>query len=163
MFINKQHPARAFRWRRGRFWHISFSRQSFHKKNCDTLSFQRKSQMTRRTFICQCHLWDAPYLFSPCLTSSSSFFRIHRNWITYNFIPNMTWMLDFCEKMNEFSFLIAWFFPFTLKSSNFKRTDRIILEISNELTSLLHPKVKLHNFFEIIFLIILQILHASFV
>lgn len=78
VFINKQHPAMwVFALRRGaNFDTTEFSSKSFQRarKNCDTSSFQWA--MTRnKLLICQCQLWDAPYLFFfPCLTSSSSFF-----------------------------------------------------------------------------------------
>lgn len=46
MFVNKQHPSRAFALRRGNNWHIALSRKSFQarKKIGDTLSFQESDK-----------------------------------------------------------------------------------------------------------------------
>ena len=147
MFINKQHPARAFWLRRGWFWHISFSRQPFQKKIATLHLSSGKAKWQDELSSVNVIYGMLHIYFFPCLTSSSSFFRIHRNLITYNFIPNMIWMLDFCTKMNEFPIFRCIVFLFTWKLRDLKRKNEIISEISNEHTSLLHPKVKLHNFY----------------
>lgn len=127
------------------FWHIYTSSESFQEKKCETSFFQRK--VTQRTFICQRQLWDAPYLFFPCLTSSSSFFRICPISIIHNLLNkwHKRWIFDGNSmRLKRLPQIMNVSFAFQL----IRKTKCEILDSGTWHTTTLHPDVKFTFFDE---------------
>lgn len=98
--------------------HFDFQIKSFQCESCETSSFQLK--VTWRIFICQRQLWDAPYLFFPCLTSSSSsFFRNCPISIIHLSLDNSGKKWDFCSKSNVNDIYFMTYAHFFLNQTSF--------------------------------------------